>query len=296
MPYDHSQLHTFQTCPEKYRLTFLERLERVTDTPENQPLRFGQALHAGLASWYRPPSPPSPTPSLTLPTPPERLGAVEEAFLTVFPKALGEGEKLYTPQHGLQVLQHYLQQYGEADKSYKVLAVESPITLLLSNSLEYLVKLDTVVEDANGVWVLEHKSTASNRAFTDKWWEQFEPNSQLSGQVAACQQQYGRCDGIILNGIAFSYGVRKGFTVECQRQVFQRTAEQVEDWKQNVVKVIGRVQQHLSLNGTPWEKHEAMCAWCSYRPLCISCGAEGVREAMYRQVTPEQVYAYQGGE
>ena len=279
MPYDHSQLSCFQACPERFRLRYMERLERVTDTPQDQPKRFGQALHAGLAAWYK------------------GLGtqAVSDCFLTVFPKPLIEGEKLYTPQNGLTVLQQYLQQYGELDKSYKVVAVETPIVLVLQNSLQYLVKLDTVVEDANGVWVLEHKSTASPKAFSDTWWAQFEPNSQLSGQVAACQQQYGRCDGVILNGLSFRHGVRMGFVVACQRQVFQRTEEQVEDWRSNVLKVIDRIDQDSINLDEPtvlqqWEKNEQMCGWCAYRPLCISCGAEGVREACYKTVDNPLAY------
>ena len=219
----------------------------------------------------------------------------KDCFLAVFPKLLAEGEKLYTPQNGLTVLQQYLQQYGELDKSYKVVAVETPIVLVLQNSLQYLVKLDTVVEDANGVWVLEHKSTASPKAFSDTWWAQFEPNSQLSGQVAACQQQYGRCDGVILNGLSFRHGVRMGFVVACQRQVFQRTEEQVEDWRSNVLKVIDRIDQDSINLDEPtvlqqWEKNEQMCGWCAYRPLCISCGAEGVREACYKTVDNPLAY------
>lgn len=266
MPYDHSQLSCFQQCPEKYHLTFLEQLERLTDTPEDQPKRFGGALHAGLAAWYRG----------------QGTQAVSDCFLTLFPKALVEEEKLYTPQHGLAVLQQYLQQYGESDKQYIVRAVETPLTVNLTTSTQYLVKLDTVVEDSNGLWVLEHKSTASPKAFTDKWWEQFEPNGQLSGQVYACEQQYGRCDGVILNGISFRYGVRMGFVVACQRQIFSRTPEQIEDWKQNMLQVIARLELPHE-EGTTWEKNESQCAWCQFRPLCLSVNSPGVREAMYRK-------------
>src|SRR3990167_1914644 len=48
MSLDYSQLSTYQVCPERYRLRYVEALKRLEATDTSLPMIAGQALHEGL--------------------------------------------------------------------------------------------------------------------------------------------------------------------------------------------------------------------------------------------------------
>lgn len=279
---DYSQLSTFQTCPERYHLKYVENLEKIKDSPYDAPLQFGNAIHIALAAHYKG----------------KDHAEAQAAFLTAYPDVLDPTDLARTPVNGVTLLSAYFSHYAGVDQSWKVLAVEVYDQWELQPGFLFEVKLDMIVETEGGIWGVDHKTTA--KTLNEQYWRQYEPNSQLSGYTAYLQQKYGQCAGMIINGIKCGYRQRAykgdpaGFHYEFQRQIFNRTQQQLEDWQQNTLKSWQRLQAtELSQQ---WEKNETQCFFCQYRELCMSCNDPSVREVLYQRVEDPRAYLTGRGE
>jgi hypothetical protein len=271
---DFTQLQTFLSCPEKYRLHFQEGLKRADDAGKDLPMKFGQLLHERLETWY----------------------GNAAAGHTLSQWTIAPDEPLYTTAHAIAIETAYRQQYASDKDTYHIEALEPVLTLQLSPDLPlYHVKVDGVLRDQQGsVWGLETKTTARKQGLGDSFWTQWDMASQITGEYASIQQHYGSCAGIILNAIWF--GIRQrasergpaGFFVECERQVCTRTPEQVEDWKIRTSRTIRRLMQ--TVEDGRWEQNTKECLYCPYNMLCLSVDNPGVREAAY--VKMENPLAY----
>ena len=263
---DHSQLSSFLQCPQKYAYAYQEGLVKAEQAGQDLPMKFGKLLHQHLETWYR------------------KEGAQ-------LPWADKPEEKLYTTAHAIAIVKAYIEQYQSDLDSYKVEALEPVLTLPLSSDLPpYHVKVDAVLSDVNGVWGLETKTTARKQGLGDSFWSPFEMDSQITGEYVAIQEAYGDCAGIILNAIWF--GIRQrasergpaGFFVECERQVFARTAEQVDNWKLRTARTMRRLIQ--TVEDGRYEQNTRECQWCPYSPICLSVASPGVIESMFVKGEP----------
>src|SRR3990167_4714536 len=277
---DHTQLSRFLQCPERYRLEFQEGLQR-SEGAENLPMKFGQLLHERLEAWY----------------------GNAAAGHTLSQWAVPAEEKLYTTAHAIAIETAYCQQYASDKDVYRIEALEPLLTLQLSPDLPpYYVKVDAILRDEQGsVWGLETKTTARKQGLGDSFWQQWEMSSQISGEYAAIQEAYGECGecaGIIVNAIWFGQRQRAsergpaGFFVECERQVFSRTPEQLENWKLRTARTMRRLIQ--TVEDGRFEQNTRECLYCPYLPLCLSVDSPGVREAMFVKVA--EPLAYMGKE
>ena len=275
---DHTRSSAFLACPERYDLTYNQGLKKVEDTGDDAPLRYGSALHVGLDAYY--------LPSGMTPA---------QAFLKAFPAQLSPDDQVRTPATGITVLTEYVNRWGELDKQWKVLAVEKLITCDIGAEEPWEVKYDLIVEGETGIYGIEHKHTARREGFNDTYWRSFEPNSQVTGQVAGLLATYGQCSGIFVNGISIGFnkkaGSRRpaGFWVEFERQLFNRSQRQVDDWKIRTGRTIKRMRATVE-----WEKNEASCLYCPFNALCVSAGDEQVKATLY-EVNPNPL-AYLHGE
>ena len=264
---DQTQCSTFLQCGERYRLRFQEGLQRADAAGQELPMQFGQLIHERLEGWYSGLATPS-----TWSDQPE--------------------EKLYTTANMVAILTAYCEQYASDQLTYHVEALEPLLQLPLSPDLPpYYVKVDGVLRDQQGaVWGLETKTTARKQGLGDSFWTQWDMASQITGEYAAIQRTYGSCAGIIVNAIWF--GIRQrasergpaGFFVECERQVFTRTPEQVEDWKIRTSRTMRRLI-HTVERGD-YEQNTKDCVWCPYMPICLSVASPGVIESMFVKAEP----------
>ena len=268
---DFTRVSTFLTCPEKYRLSYVEGLQKIQDDQVDAPRKFGQAIHAGLQQLYQGGTP----------------AEIGKAFLSVFPDALDPDDLARTPVNGLKLLEAYQQFWANQDREWKVLGVEVVDQVDSGAAEPWEVKLDLIVETPTGIFGVDHKTTARREGFTESYWRGFEPNSQVSGYTYYLLKKYGQCSGFYVNGLAVGWNQRAGkrhpagFWYEFQRQLFNRSVRQLEDWRVRMGRTISRM--HTT---TAWEKNEAMCGYCQFRELCMSVGDEAVKETLY-QVNPE---------
>lgn len=256
--YDNSQLQEFKNCQYRYwlhyGLGYKKRQEGVDEHDKN----FGTAIHAGLETHYKGGD----------------LGSVIKAFSEAYPTQLSTDDNAKTQENGIKILQEYIKHYQEQDKKFKVLACEETDTFEIAPGVNYRVKIDLIVENTEqgGVYVIDHKTTG--KSFDYRYWSQFEPNSQLTGYSAYAQKRFKEAHGAMINGIRLGYRQRKyldspaGFYYEFQRQLFNRSKNQIEAWKRDVLHWVALLT--LARENNRWGKNMSQCTYCSYRPICLA--------------------------
>lgn len=273
MLYDNSQLQTFKDCPERYRLRYIEGLQKLEEGRDEHDKNFGKAIHAGLEQHYKQGSPQS----------------VKDMFISEYPIQLSKDDFAKTQENGLILLEAYAKHYKEEDKSWEVLSVEVKDSFKIGE-IDFLVKIDLIVRKQGCIYFVDHKTTG--KAFNWQYWSRFEPNPQVTAYTAYCQAKYGECSGGIINAIKFGHRQNKykgepaGFHYEFQRQLFNRNRDQIEAWKLDTLKWVQSLEEAKQETSNVWMKNEGQCGYCSYKEVCISCADEQIINQLYERVNP----------
>ena len=263
MSLSYSAISTFQACPERYRLAYIERLEKVDAGQEEIPARWGQAVHAGLASLYKG----------------EGLEKAQDVFRQGFPENVSQEETVRTVMNGIELLKLYALRYGE-DSGWKVLEVEVKERFEL-NGVEFTVQLDLVAESLQGagIFLWDHKTT--QKPFSPTYWSKYEMDEQVSAYSYWVKRKYGDCGGALINGIQVGFrkrmykGEPPGFYAKFERQVLYRSSQQLSQWSGNVSVWAGKIEQARQ-TGIYWLVPGSLCSYCSFRELCLSCDDQQV--------------------
>lgn len=296
MKIDNSQLNTYKNCPEQYRLKYIEQLRKRQLGEESHDKEFGGAIHAGIEQLY--------------------LGrgveAAKRAFTERYGQSLMVADKAKTPENGLRVIESYAGRWlGEDANLQKTLAVEVTDNFMVGG-VEHIVKIDRVFEQQGNIYFMDHKTTG--KTLSPYYWGQFEPNSQITAYTAYCQEKYGDCAGGLINAIsvtwrdkaklfqvgdkeADNYSIKEvkyskyyksdmvyasGLKVDFKREIFNRTRQQVKDWREQTEEWCQRLAKDKACQGT-WLKNEGGCYWCEYKDICNSLADEQIIEAVYEK-------------
>ena len=269
MSLSYSSISTFQACPQRYKYAYVDRLVKQDEGQAELARNWGSAVHAGLARLYKG----------------EGMSAAREAFCQECPSEVGPDETVRTRENGLILLEQYVQRYGQ-DEQWKVLEVEVKERFEL-NGVEFTVQLDLVAESKQGagIFLWDHKTT--QKAFSPTYWAKYEMDEQVSAYTYWVRKKYGECGGALINGM--QVGSRKrmykgeppGFYAKFERQVFNRSAQQLAQWEENVGLWAEKIKI-AEMTGDYGLVPGALCSYCSFRELCMSCGDDQVREVLYK--------------
>jgi hypothetical protein len=262
----------------KYHLTFNEKLKKLTVDERDIDRIFGQYIHSSLEKYYS-------------------LG--QRDFISEwadFPELPPESKEFHkTRANGIKLLNEYINHYKAIDSEMEIVDVESVIKIPLTKDVTWVVKLDTVVRLRGNLYSLEHKTTKN---LSPTYFNSYNPNTQISGQVLGIEHKYGQCSGVLVNVLLSGFrqkaykGEPAGFHCKFQREVINRDASQLKDFKQNVVKWVDRM---LEVKDNPEKvlKNENAChqyRGCQYKEICMtSVGTkldEQVKEVLYGKVNP----------
>lgn len=270
MAYSNSELQTFKTCPLQWRYYWDLKLRRRDDETSEHHLRFGQAIHAGLEQLYRG----------------APLIEVKRAFEAGYPRQLDPTDKAKTRDTGLIALKEYIQRWREEDKQWRVVAIET------RSDDPWSVYPDLVVEhvEHGGLYLVDHKTTGQYLNY--RYWERFEPNSQITHYLDYAREKYGPVEGFIINAISFRYreraykGEPAGFWCAFERQMFNRNPSQLEFERQSRAHWIQQINICKAVQF--WPTNTNSCWQCQYRPLCAAGWSwdtdSELIEIQYRQV------------
>jgi hypothetical protein len=249
--YSNSQLQTYKNCPLQFRFYWDLRLRSLEDESGDHHLRYGHAFHKGLEVIYRGGS----------------LREAQDVFLTHYPTQLDLTDKAKTRQNGILALRDYVKRWSEEDRKWRVLEIET------RSDDPWSVKPDIVLEhrEHGGIYLMDHKTTGQYLNY--KYWERFEPNSQITHYLDYGSSKYGPIEGFIINAISFRWNERAsknapqaGFWSNFERQTFNRRVEQIDYERQSRASWIEDIER--SQQSGFWRTNTDSCWRCQYRSIC----------------------------
>jgi RecB family exonuclease len=275
----HSRLQTLAHCDRRYYHSYVEGIEPKDDTSAR--LHAGKCGHVGLDTLAR-------TGSLDAAT-----EALREAWGDY--KPLGDDSYL-TCGHLEGILHNYTETYNaevwkpiplklsdlnqaalvehecEVTPEGVVIMSEASFVVKLSNGMPFIVRPDLIVEDAEGLRVVDHKFTAG---WLGQLWSREKHSHQLrlyaEGMSALLGQpvRLGAINAVFMGKQALN---DKSKAQKFDRFLFEWTEEQMWeslDWVERK-----RAAEHELLKGSdPGERWFAQnpgsaCSWCPYARLC----------------------------
>jgi len=258
MRYSNSYIQSYKACPLQCFLKYEVGLEKVVEEVGEHHLAYGRAMHEGLKHLYLQ----------------DTLKSAQDAFLAAYPKQLDPEDKAKTREQGTQVLERYVKFWAEEDKKWRVLSVEEKETFDYVEE-GFTVKLDLVMENKayGGIYGFDHKVVGGRRAtLSFDFWNEFEPNSQITKYVSFIQSKHGECSGFYINALGMGFrsraykGEPAGFWTRFERQMFNRNQSQLDLEQRDTVYWITRIEDSKRTN--LWGYNTSSCKFCHYRPIC----------------------------
>lgn len=252
--YRNSTVGDYIRCPLAFNFAHNLHLRKIDDDSGEHHKRFGQAVHATLAVIHT-----------------ERdLRKAQKVMRESYPTQLDPDDLAKTADNACYVLEKYVEHY-QWDQNWKVLSIEQTDW----EGSYVAVTPDMVVKDHyDNIFIVDHKTTGKYLNFD--YFADFDPNSQVTHYIQRIKERYGHCDGFIVNAIRFAFLKRAskdraaGFNVEFERQVFQRTASQIERTERSTDEWL--VQIERSRESGYWRAAEtpSACKFCHYKSICAA--------------------------
>lgn len=246
--YSNSYIQKFAQCPLASHYKY--DLHLTPSDGESHDLVFGRAFTKGLEALY-------------VEKDLKKAKAVFKDHLPTVPA----GELAKTVENGIFALDKYVECYNW-DQNWKVLATEN----MDATEDGFIVKLDLIVEDTRtgNILGVDHKTTKSYLDY--KFFSKFDPNAQVTQYIRYIKEKYGNCDGFIINAFRFYHNQRRsaqrdaGPGVEFERQVFQRTPQQIAQEQESKQYWIDRIEE--AKRNEIWGMNTSQCFLCEYQPAC----------------------------
>ena len=264
----YSEKEAFNNCPYKYKLQH-EGLAKQIEGSDAHDKNWGAGIHSGLEALYRS----------------EGWDAVIGAFLQEYPANLDERDLSKTVESGKTTLEQYAKYYKEQDKNWEVLSTEEKGSVNIGGE-DHDLHIDLVARNkqSGDIYLWDHKTTGKTASPT--YWRGFELSGQLTRYCVYVIEKYGSCAGAIINNIAVGHrqrmykGEPAGFWCKFERQLFNRTPQQVKFWRESDEDWMWQIEQCKKADRWP-KALGKLCAWCEYYELCLASGDEQIKELLY---------------
>lgn len=248
--YSNSQLQTYKSCPLQWRYYWDLRLRQVDDEGGDHHLRYGHAIHKALEVIYSDGT----------------LREAQDRFLEHYPRQLDINDKAKTRQGGLTALAQYVTRWKDEDREWRVIEIET------RSDDPWSVKPDIVLEhrEHGGYWLMDHKTTGQYLNY--RYWERFQPNSQITHYLDYGIAKYGQIEGFIINAISFKFreraykGEPAGFWCNFERQKFNRRLEQIDYERRSRQSWIDDIERSRAAGF--WRTNTDACYRCPYKTIC----------------------------
>lgn len=180
-----------------------------------------------------------------------------------------------TPSRALQALVGYAERYKHEDAELDVLYTETSGQVLVAEDIPILFRVDAIVRDDHGIFVLEHK-TASR--LSQGWIDQWALSVQVGLYIHLLMSLFNPDEvwGAKINGI-FLYKSKKPDFV---RVPIMKNETMLENWRLNMLKWVQSIMDDLmSVDKdtgrymTTFRMNTQSCSnyyGCPYRDLCMS--------------------------
>src|SRR3990167_870858 len=260
--YSYSALSQWLVCQRKYYWGYVQGI--IPDVPAPA-LHFGQAIHAGLATWYD-------------------TQDVQQAVET-FQKGM-EGaptDLLRTLSTGELILKGYAKQWPA--EPFKILANEVEFAEQMWDGSTLIGRIDRVIEWDGRILVKETKTTSGG--IGAYYFKQFSPNLQIDIECYAVMKRWGHCEGALIDAVQVCK-TKEGYA----REVQDRTPADMERFCQRYGRIVHDIEE-AAKDGLRdvYLQNQMMCTYygeCPYRKLCLY-NNDALIEGHYKKRVTEEV-------
>jgi len=268
--YSHSRLTTFENCPHKYKLKYIDRVE--TEDFETIEAFLGSRVHDALEKLYRDLLNGK---ELSLE---ELLEYFEQVWEVNWSPDIVVIKKDYTPENyrevGRQCLRDFYEQHHPFTDGTTV-GLEKRVTVDLDETGDYKLQgyIDRLVEKDDGVYEIHDYKTSGrlpHQAEADE-------DKQLARYQLAVLEMWPDVKEVRLAWHYLRFG---------KMLVSTRRAEQLEDLRRETIEAIQTIEAATEFEPVK----SALCDWCEYKPICPLW----VHQYRIEDLPPEEVAAEDG--
>lgn len=265
----YSEKEAFNNCPYKYKLQ-KEGLTKQTEGSDAHDKNWGAAIHNSLMLHYKGMD----------------WNKVEAGFKELYPVSLVEDDLAKTVESGIGCLKRYIEHYRGQDQNWEVLSAEEEGSVQIGGE-DHDLHIDLVARNkqSGDIYLWDHKTTSKPASPT--YWKGFELSGQLTRYCVFVKEKYGNCAGAIINNISVKhlkiknkYGEGPGLVCSFERQLFNRTPQQVAFWRESDEMWMKQIEFSKRENCWPRALNK-LCAWCEYYELCLASADPQIKELMY---------------
>jgi len=248
MIYSHSRLSTFEQCPYKYKLKYLDKIE--TDVPDTIETFLGSRVHETLEKLYR---------DLDYQkknTIEELLAFYHEEWQKHWSDEIVIVKKDYDVDHyrkmGEKYIREYYKKYHPFDQD-RTIAIEERILIDLDESGDYKLQgyIDRLAEPQEGYYVIHDYKT--NQRLPPQ--QHFDSDRQLALYAIGVKNQYPDVKNIDLawHFLKFNKQIKS-----------KRSEQQLQQLKKETLKLIKKIERTTTFETNP----SFLCDWCEYKSIC----------------------------
>jgi len=223
---DSSKIQDFMMCPRYY---FYQYMLGWKPEEPNHDLVFGEAWHAAML-WLK----------LHSYSDEDVIMAFNkflEVYRPMFPEETDELWAPKTPMSALKMLGKYTADY-QYDKQggFDVLYAEVGGTVSIDKDRVLSFRQDTICRGANGIFSLEHKTSA--KSLNDTWFRQWMLKIQIGtySHVLHCLFPEEKISGVMINGASFMKTKQ-----DLQRRLIDTQLPYMQQWLWNVLRWVDQI-------------------------------------------------------
>jgi len=246
--YSHSKLSTYEQCPLKYKLRYIDKIKpEIEETIESH---LGSAVHDTLEWIYN-----------SIKENPEYIPTLDDIinrYIEVWQKGFSRDilivKKQYTPKDYLNKGIQFLADYFQTHYPFRdgTLECEKEIIIELDENTKIRGFIDRLVYNIEkGHYEIHDYKTAGTLPTQEK----MDEDRQLALYSIAIKEIYGKDKEVILIWHYLAHN---------QKIISRRTEEQLENLKQETKNLIREIEQSKSFISNK----SILCEWCEYKSLC----------------------------
>ena len=246
--YSHSKLETFQNCPMRYKLQYIDKVE--VEEFESIEAFMGSLVHETLERLYRD------VQMTKIPASEELLGLFDEAWDDRWHDGVKVVKKSYNADHyreiGRRCVTDYYAEYHPFDRA-RTIALEHLVFFPLDDDEHYWIRgiIDRISQTREGKYEI-HDYKTSGRLMTQRGADR---DRQLALYQIGLRRMWQDAEDVDLVWHYLAFGKELRST---------RTPEQLENLKDDIMGLIGRIEQERDF----YPKEGPLCNWCAYTEHC----------------------------
>lgn len=246
--YSHSRLSTFEQCPQKFKLQYIDKVK--TEVEQSVEAYLGSRTHEVLEKHYRD------LMHFKENTLNELLEFLHDEWEKNWNDSIVIVKKDYGPENYLKMAEKFITDYYNRYKPFdpgKIIAIEKRIMVNLDDAGEYKLQgfIDRLTETDDGYYQIHDYKTNSRLPLP----EYIQNDRQLALYAIGVRGKYpdARNIRLIWHFLAFDKEIDS-----------TRTDDELEKLKLETIALIDKIEDATEFPTKP----SGLCDWCEFKPIC----------------------------